>query len=258
MIFVDEEFLVPVVPNIMVLSGKDNNNSAIYYYVDKSVYDQAVKLSLKKLEIINKLIPSTYNEDVAEWFSKIAPNPVNYLAYFLKLIIEDLDKDITLCCKALTSISRLINMEGYIGLNAEVRKSVTFSLTITDDADSTWKLFKSLTVAKAKFESMLYNANDLQVMNANTVQYSQELQESKDTISDTPEMSDDEIFAWAEAEAAKQIKAEEEDKEKNKEKSKSKEEETELKEDGTGLKEELTEVKEKDEISKIFFANLRR
>lgn len=139
MIVVSKKRYLPVMVNTIVLS-KDN----WYFYIHRDVYDQVVVLSDRydTLKSLVDLLGGTQpNDDVVSWFYTNAPKPLNILAPYLNLIDGKIDKDMELCGGVLHVITAMINVRSFILKPIEIRKSVSFSLTIREEYELAWERF---------------------------------------------------------------------------------------------------------------------
>lgn len=140
MIIVSKERYLPVMTNTLILQ-KDEH----YFYVHRDVYDQMVILEdryLTNMEELQELVGGCgYNEQTIAWFAASAPKPLRILAPFLALVDGKLEQDLELICGVLHVIASMINMRGFILKPAEVRRSVTFSLTIKEEYQMAWDRF---------------------------------------------------------------------------------------------------------------------
>ncbi|QMV40494.1 hypothetical protein [Cohnella cholangitidis] len=139
MIIASKERYMPVVINTLVLTKGE-----WYFYIHRDVYDQMVILSdrFEKPESLAELIGgSRINEETVRWFYEQTPKPLNILAPYIQLIEGTIEKDMELCCGALHVISAMINLRGFILKPPEVRKSVSFTLSIKEEYELAWESF---------------------------------------------------------------------------------------------------------------------
>jgi hypothetical protein len=139
MLVVSKERYLPVTINTLVLSKGDR-----YFYIHRDVYDQAVILSDKypKVEsLINEINGSQVNQDTVAWFYENAPKPIHSLAPFLLLVDGEIEQDMEICCGVLHAITAMINVRNFILKPIEIRKSVSFSLSIKEEYEMAWERF---------------------------------------------------------------------------------------------------------------------
>jgi len=139
MLVVSPKRYLPVAVNTLVLHA-----GGLYFYIHRDVYDQAVILAdqYAELDELSTLVGGgADNRETARWFYSQAPKPLNILAPFLNLIEGELERDLELCCGALHVITSLIQVRHFIHKPQEVRKSVSFSLSIKDEYEMAWESF---------------------------------------------------------------------------------------------------------------------
>jgi len=140
MIVATQERYLPTLVNTMVLAMND-----WYYYLHRDVYDQAVILTDKydTFDSLSRAIgcEGAMGEATARWFYEHTPKPLSVLAPFLQLIDGSLEQDMELCCGALHVVTAMINVRGFPEKPPEVRRSVSFSLTIREEYELAWERF---------------------------------------------------------------------------------------------------------------------
>ncbi|MFD0588509.1 hypothetical protein ACFQZE_10890 [Paenibacillus sp. GCM10027627] len=139
MLVVSKERYLPVTVNTLVLSANET-----YFYIHRDVYDQAIILSDRydTLAELAELVGGyDHNDDTVQWFYEQAPKPLHSLAPFLALIDGRIEPDIELCCGVLHVITSLINARHFVRKPLEVRKSVSFSLSIKEEYEMAWDRF---------------------------------------------------------------------------------------------------------------------
>ncbi|MFB9277198.1 hypothetical protein [Cohnella cellulosilytica] len=140
MIVASRERYLPVVVNTLVLR-KDN----WYFYLHRDVYDQAVVLNDRYDETFDDLVglvgSKHGNEETVRWFYEQAPRPLHILAPFIHLIDGKIERDMELVCGALHVITAMIHIRQFILKPLEIRKSVSFSLTIKEEYELAWERF---------------------------------------------------------------------------------------------------------------------
>lgn len=116
----------------MVLEHETNG----YFYVHRSLYDQAVILKDKYGEkgrgILTELIGGNSNFKCIDEFNKSVPEPLDILGHFLALLREDVD-DFKTMVAGIHMISATLNMRKMLTLPQQVRASVVFSVNFLDD-----------------------------------------------------------------------------------------------------------------------------
>lgn len=140
MIAVSRQRYLPTLVNTMVLFKNDR-----YFYLHRDVYDQAVVLTDKYDQTMeewsDRIGGSRENERTVRWFYEQAPKPLHILAPCLQLIDGRIEQDIELVCGVLHIITSMIHVKQYIAKPEEIRKSVSFSLTIRDEYEMAWESF---------------------------------------------------------------------------------------------------------------------
>lgn len=139
MIVISTERFVPINPGWIVLQDKDG----VYYYVRRTLYDQAVILEDRyrgHIPTLCNLIGGNANLECIEKFIKYAPSPLHILGYFLALLDGDID-DFTDIVGALYLITSNINVRMLITQPAEVRQQVRFSLSVREEYSDLWDRF---------------------------------------------------------------------------------------------------------------------
>lgn len=122
--------------NVITLS-----KSGVFFYIDRTTYDAAVIISNKyEFGALIEQFPNSDNEDRvnhAEWLHENMPTPINMLAAYVLLVNEDLEWDLEDCIKALHVITDTISPYRYLSVPKEIRKDVSFSLGILEEAELT-------------------------------------------------------------------------------------------------------------------------
>lgn len=139
MLVLSPERLIPLGSNDITLF-KDG----YYFYLDRATYDSCIILSSKFTnETIAQEIDSESNKEVVEFFEGFLPYPIGILAPFLALVETDVDMDLEECVKAIHIITNTISIQRFIGVPKEIRKTVSFSLSIGDEAELSTNAFLS-------------------------------------------------------------------------------------------------------------------
>lgn len=138
MLIVSKDRYLPVAVNTIVLQAQEK-----YFYIHRDVYDQAVILADRypSLEELASLVGGSGNEETVQWFYSEAPKPLHILAPYLQLIDGDIERDMELCCGVLHVITSLIHVRHFIQKPPEVRRSVSFSLSIREEYEMAWESF---------------------------------------------------------------------------------------------------------------------
>lgn len=139
MLVVSRERYLPVTVNTLVLYAHES-----YFYIHRDVYDQAIILSdrYESLDELAALVGGyEINGDTVQWFYANAPKPLHILAPYLSLIDGEIEQDMELCCGVLHVITSLIHVRHFIQKPQEVRKSVSFSLSIKEEYEMAWDRF---------------------------------------------------------------------------------------------------------------------
>jgi hypothetical protein len=140
MIVASKERYLPVVVNTLVLSKDD-----WYFYLHRDVYDQAVILTDRYDRAVDDLMElignKQRNEEAVRWFYEQAPKPLHILAPYLQLIDGEIARDMELICGVLHVVTAMIQVRQFILKPPEIRKSVSFSLTIKEEYEMAWERF---------------------------------------------------------------------------------------------------------------------
>ncbi|RED52811.1 hypothetical protein [Cohnella lupini] len=148
MIVVSRKRYLPVMVNTLVLAKED-----WYYYIHRDVYDQATILA-DRFETLQSLVDlvggNQGKEETVAWFYGTAPKPLHVLAPYLALIDGEVERDIELCCGVLHVITAMINVRSFILKPMEIRKSVSFSVSIREEYEMAWERFFSTSVPYEK------------------------------------------------------------------------------------------------------------
>lgn len=116
-----------------------------YVYLSKNVYDQAILLADRyegNLSIlINKLDMGDRHEDAVEYFSEVAPEPLDMLAPFLALAAEnaELEQDIKELCGVLHQMAMAVNFSEIVRVPKEVRVQASFSNRFLHKYEESWE-----------------------------------------------------------------------------------------------------------------------
>jgi hypothetical protein len=145
MIIASKQRYLPVVINMIVLQKDD-----WYFYLHRDVYDQAVILADRydqaPEELAEMIGGYDHNDDTVRWFYEYAPKPLHILAPCLRLIAGRIDPDLELVCGVLHVITSMIQVRQFILKPPEIRRSVSFSLTIKAEYEMAWERFFASSV----------------------------------------------------------------------------------------------------------------
>ena len=146
MLIYTRERLLPANINMIVLTDNDGG----YYYLHRSLYEQAVIVEDRYKEHIDDLIralgsdPDVTRPTCVSYFVAKAPRPINILGYYLHLIdnvyqLDDLSME-TLC-GAIHVMSSVLNFREFLKIPKEARAGVSFSLSIREEYEVSWDRF---------------------------------------------------------------------------------------------------------------------
>lgn len=169
MLYCSENRLIPTNINLMVIESDDG----MFYYIHRSLYDQAVILSDrfkgKEKELMDLIGRYSGTDDVpecVEFFHLVVPEPVNILGYFLALVdgFETMSQDIEVLCGVIHQMSAALNFRSLISIPMEMRAQARFSLSIETEFRLSWDRFFQ--------EALPYDEDTLLGKNKQTVVYS--------------------------------------------------------------------------------------
>ena len=139
MLIFSENRYTPTDINMMVIAGNDG-----YYYIHRSLYDQAVILHDMYKEnisgLVDVLVPDAQITESIHRFTTEIPVPINILGAFLILVKEDITelKDMV---GAIHVMSGPLDLRQMITVPIEMRKTIRFSLSITEEYQLAWDRF---------------------------------------------------------------------------------------------------------------------
>lgn len=145
MLIYSKDRLMPSNINMMVLQGAEGG----YYYIHRSLYDQAVILEDRYKDNTDALLrglgkdPEEYLPLNVCTFRDNVPRPINILAYFL-LLIDDIAttrETVEVLCGAIHVMSSIVNFRQFLKIPKETRASVSFSLSIREEYEVSWDRF---------------------------------------------------------------------------------------------------------------------
>ncbi|MDR1523279.1 MAG: hypothetical protein LBS29_04945 [Endomicrobium sp.] len=133
---------VPTYTNTMVLEDKFNK----YFYIHRSLYDQAVvlyDLYNKDIGMLRNMIAGTFKKKAALYFYENAPVPINILGLFLDLLdsMEELEEDLEVLSGIIHVISTTLDFRKLLKVDMQIRLSVRFSMSILNEYSLSWHKF---------------------------------------------------------------------------------------------------------------------
>lgn len=179
MLIFSENRYTPTDINMMVIAGNGG-----YYYVHRSLYDQAVILhDIFKDNVsglVDILVPGAQITESIHLFTTEVPAPINILGAFLVLIKEEISelKDMV---GAIHVMSGPLNLRQMITVPIEMRTTIHFSLSITEEYQLAWDRFFTTAIP---YGQMAYTKND-----ASTV-YEEDNNDDESPGFDNPEAFD--------------------------------------------------------------------
>lgn len=141
MLIYSEERLVPTDVNMMTIRAKDNVG---YFYVHRSLYDQAVVIDdiySDTPEMLRKQITGKEDsrEDLAIYEEK-APKPLSILSAFLLLVEQPLENFEDMV-GAIHVMSGPLHFRNMLKIPIEMRNTPSFSLSIREEYQLAWDRF---------------------------------------------------------------------------------------------------------------------
>uniref|UniRef100_A0A4Y8Q7S9 Uncharacterized protein n=1 Tax=Paenibacillus athensensis TaxID=1967502 RepID=A0A4Y8Q7S9_9BACL len=130
---------MPVTINTLVLAKND-----MYIYIHRDVYEQAVVLADRYPEfhtLRTEVGGSPLNEETAKWFYEQAPKPLHILAPYLCLVEGPVEPEFEVVCGVLHVITAMIHVRNFVVKPPEIRRSVSFSLSIREEYELAWDRF---------------------------------------------------------------------------------------------------------------------
>jgi len=160
MIAASKQRYLPTIVNTMVLS-----KNGWYFYLHRDVYDQAVVLSDKHEQSPDELSAliggNPVNMETVRWFGEQTPRPLHILAPFLQLIDGEVEQDIEMACGVLHVITSMIQVRKWLTKPQEIRKSVSFSLTIKEEYELAWESFFASAIPYDQRGQLLHAAHGM-------------------------------------------------------------------------------------------------
>ena len=139
MIVVSDERYVPTTPGVITLQDADG----VYYYVHKTLYEQATILEDRygeSIETLQKLIGGNPDFVAIEKFVKYVPRPVSIMGYFLALLTDDIE-DFEDAVGALDAMSSAVNLRNLIKQPEAIRQTIRFGMSIRNEYKDSWEHF---------------------------------------------------------------------------------------------------------------------
>lgn len=141
MLIYSENRYISTETNMMIIRARDNIG---YYYVHRGLYNQAVILDYKfsddYLDLCEVITGERKSRPDVDRFVVELPTPINILGCFLLLVEEELE-DLLDMVGAIHVMSNSIDYSKYITVPAEMRASVSFSLSIREEYELPWDRF---------------------------------------------------------------------------------------------------------------------
>lgn len=153
MLLYSKERFYPTLINTLVLQDAE----LAFWYVHRSVYDPAITLGVKQtVDSLVTLIDSEHNHKASElWYEK-APVPLNILAPFFGLVTKELPQDIEILAGVMHVITSQVDVYNLIRQKKEIRQTIKFSLSVTQEYQMSWDSFKA-QASKPVFNLPLFN-----------------------------------------------------------------------------------------------------
>lgn len=146
MLILSKEHLYSSLPNMITLQC-DNGS---FILANRNFYDAALILSDKyanRYDAYALEVGGNQNLPAIKEFYETAPEPINFLAPFLGLINVDkanaLSGDFEAQVGALCVIGMQLDMRNLLRMRREIRQSVNFSMSITEEYKKMWEQFES-------------------------------------------------------------------------------------------------------------------
>ena len=141
MLIYSEDRYISTETNMMIIRAKDNIG---YYYIHRSLYNQAVILdylySEDYLDLCEVITGNRNSRPDVDRFVSELPTPINMLGCFLLLVEHELE-DLLDMVGAIHVMSNSIDYSKLIRVPAEMRASVSFSLSIREEYELPWDRF---------------------------------------------------------------------------------------------------------------------
>lgn len=142
MLIYSKDRLVPTDVNMLVLKSRDEEDR--YFYIHRSLYDQAVILTDiygdDKIKLIKDLTGQEQSRDDVDYFWDHTPTPVRIFAPYLLLVKEPLRKFKDMV-GAIHVMSGPTNLRGLLKVDVAFRNNPQFSLSISEEYQLAWDRF---------------------------------------------------------------------------------------------------------------------
>lgn len=188
MIIVSSERYVPISPGWLVLQDADG----AYYYVRRSLYDQAVILEDRygtHIDVLQNLIGGNKDFGCIQKFVQYAPRPLGILGYFLALLEADCE-DFEDIVGALYLITSNVNVRTLINQPEVIRQNVRFSLSVREEYQDLWdRFFTGECYPYEELRSRMSGAYVTSPQTATSYSYS-EPEEEEEEVDRTQEVND--------------------------------------------------------------------
>ena len=146
MLIYSEDRLVPTDVNMMVIRGKNNIG---FYYIHRSLYDQAVIINDIYEDNPKMLIKAITGKEESradvEKFMAEVPAPLNIFGPFLLLITEELT-ELEDMIGAIHVMSGPLNLRKMLKIDFAMRNTPTFSLSVKEEYQVAWDRFFQTTM----------------------------------------------------------------------------------------------------------------
>lgn len=192
MIVVTEERYIPTAPGYITLQDADG----LYYYVHKTLYEQAVVLKDRysdSIDTLRELIGGNQDFEAVRLFTQYVPTPVNIMGYFLGLLENDITEFVDVV-GALDAMSSAVNLRNLIKQPVAIRQTVTFGMSIQNEYGDMWDNFLRSCYLYDEIKAAMHgNFNQPAQSTSTVVQSAQQVEE----VESEPmyEGTDEEIFA---------------------------------------------------------------
>ena len=189
MLIYSETRYVPTDVNMLVIRGKDEVG---YYYIHRSLYDQAVIINDIYGEDFTQLAMALTGKDElredVELFLESVPSPMNALAPFLLLISKPLEELVDMI-GAIHVMSGPVHLRKMLKVPFDMRNTPSFSLSIKEEYQLAWDRF---------FQNVIPYSDDMLLKGGSRYYRDDEDDHDDDDEDDNDGGLDDEALALAE------------------------------------------------------------
>lgn len=189
MIIYDTKHWVPTSPNVLTIAGTDND----YYYIHRSLYDQAVVLDYlyknKISELIYNITGSDETRDDVDYFMSVTPRPLSIFGPFL-LLVKDMLTEYSDMVGAIHVMSTTTNLAGMLEIDQRMRNTPQFSLSIKEEYELSWDRFFQSVIP---YSPDMYSGGGINPMNGTQTTTADGYE--KDASEMTDDEFDEEMFA---------------------------------------------------------------